>query len=420
MRVLKMCVLFALLGASALARADVIAIVGARAYTAADAAPIKRATIVIRDGVITAVGDVDDISVPKDAEIIDGSKKVVVAGFWNSHVHLLQEPYRNAARQPAEVLAKALETHFGRWGFTTIFDISSLPGDALALRRRIADGELIGPQILTVDAPFFPEHGTPIYVKDLLTQLQVPSFEVKDAAEARARATQQLSDGADGVKVFAGAIVGGDVGVLPMEVAIARAAIDQAHRVGKYAFAHPTNEAGLQVALDSGVDVLAHTTPTAAPWTKPFARQLAEKNIAVIPTLTLIEIEVTRDGAPAEFLARIMANASQQVKQAQDAGAPLLFGTDAGYIDVYAPLREYQLMAKAGLNWRQILSSLTTQPSARFGQGKRKGRIAVGMDADLVVLTADPARDVDAFAKVDMTIRAGKIIHRSARSQKAD
>ena len=86
-----------------------------------------------------------------------------------------------------------------------------------------------------------------------------------------------------------------------------------------------------------------------------------------------------------------------------------MFGTDVGYIDVYDTTEEYRLMS-AALDWRKILASLTTAPSARFGFAAHKGRIAKGMDADLVLLNGDPAQDPTAFARVRDTIRAGRVI----------
>ena len=74
---------------------------------------------------------------------------------------------------------------------------------------------------------------------------------------------------------------------------------------------------------------------------------------------------------------------------------------------------DYRLMSAAGLDWRAILASLTVNPADRFGYGKRKGTVAAGRDADLVVLEADPATDVAAFAKVAATIREGRIIYRA-------
>jgi len=74
-------------------------------------------------------------------------------------------------------------------------------------------------------------------------------------------------------------------------------------------------------------------------------------------------------------------------------------------------------MARAGLDWHQILASLTTAPAGRFGQGERKGRIAPGMEADLVLLGTDPAMDVTGFSDVRATVRSGRVIYGTAISK---
>jgi len=63
------------------------------------------------------------------------------------------------------------------------------------------------------------------------------------------------------------------------------------------------------------------------------------------------------------------------------------------------------------MSFHQILESLTTNPAQRFGYSNHTGRIAKGMDADLVVLRADPAQDATAFSKVRYTIRSGNVIY---------
>ena len=88
----------------------------------------------------------------------------------------------------------------------------------------------------------------------------------------------------------------------------------------------------------------------------------------------------------------------------------MLFGTDVGYMADYDPADEYRRMAQAGLTSMQILASLTTAPAARFKASERRGRIAPGMDADLVVLEADPAENPVNFSKVRYTLRAGRMI----------
>ena len=68
-------------------------------------------------------------------------------------------------------------------------------------------------------------------------------------------------------------------------------------------------------------------------------------------------------------------------------------------------------MGGSGLTWQQILASLTSAQAERFGESRRRGRIAPEMDADLVVLSEDPSANVKSFSSVRYTLRAGQIIY---------
>jgi imidazolonepropionase-like amidohydrolase len=397
---------------AALVQAQDVAIVGARVVPAPDAPVIGSATVVVRDGRIVAVGASDRIEVPESMRTVDGRGGTLVAGFWNSHVHFLTPETRAPSSLPAEALEASLEAMLTRWGFTTVFDVSSIRGAAAAMRDRIEGGEVRGPDILYVDTPFFPEGGTPVYVRELFAEMGAPSAEVATADEARSRAAAQLQAGADGVKLFAGAILGGEADVLPMDVAIATAIVEAAHRAGKPAFAHPTNVAGLEVSLASGVDILSHTTPVSGPWDEAMVQRLRAADIALTPTLTLFDHELRRENAPQEVIDRFLGNATQQVRALHAAGGDILFGTDIDFIQHYDTQREFELLQEAGLDWRGILATLTTTPARRFGQGDRKGRVAPGMQADLVLLDGDPAVDVAVFARVRQVLRAGREIYR--------
>ncbi|HLF23004.1 MAG TPA: amidohydrolase family protein, partial [Burkholderiales bacterium] len=113
----------------------------------------------------------------------------------------------------------------------------------------------------------------------------------------------------------------------------------------------------------------------------------------------------------ADAIARFTETGVLQLKAFAEAGGQVLFGTDVGYMTDYDPTEEYVLMARAGLSPGQILTSLTTAPADKFGEKNRRGRVAAGMHADLVVLSADPAEDVRNFAKVRYTIRGGRVIY---------
>ena len=121
-------------------------------------------------------------------------------------------------------------------------------------------------------------------------------------------------------------------------------------------------------------------------------------------------MEYKKFGGTPEEIADTIRVASQQLKSYSDAGGQILFGTDVGYIEQFDTAEEFTLMSRAGLSWQQILATLTTNPAECFGYSAHSGRIAKGLDADFVVLSADPAQDVAAFSKVAFTIRHGKIL----------
>src|SRR5205823_6569740 len=103
---------------------------------------------------------------------------------------------------------------------------------------------------------------------------------------------------ADGIKIFANSIE--PEGILTMPLDLARAIVTEAHRAGKPVFAHVSNNQGIEVAVQSGADILAHTTPADDLWSPAFAERLRAAHVALTPTLTLWEVEFK--GTDAEYL----------------------------------------------------------------------------------------------------------------------
>ncbi len=387
-----------------------LAVVGARLYAAPDAPPVDDATILIGGGRILAVDHGRAAPLPSSARVIDARDCAVAAGFWNSHVHLLTRELLHANQRGDAELTTQMERLFTRWGFTSVFDVASILANTNLIRRRIQSGDVRGPNILTVGEPFYPLNGTPFYVREFLRSEGIATAEVASVDEGVARARQQLRNGADGLKLFTGAIVGGEIGVLPMQPDLARAIVAVAHAARMPVFAHPSNADGLNVAIDSGVDILAHTAPMAGPWDDALVGRIRGHQMALVPTLTLFRVEAERFGESEADAAQAMRSAQQQVRVFAEAGGEVLFGTDVGYTEAHDTSEEFRLMRGAGLGFREILASLTTAPARRFGYSERKGQVAPGMDADIVVLAADPAQDIEALARVRQTIRAGQVI----------
>jgi imidazolonepropionase-like amidohydrolase len=386
-----------------------LALTGAKIYPSPSEPPIDNGIVLVHDGQILAVGPASTIKIPHMATVMNCQGLTVTAGFWNNHVHIFTPGLIDARDSSAKELDAQLETMFNRWGFTTVFDLSSVLDNTLALRSRIESGELRGPRILTVGEPIWTME--PVYARDFLAKNHISIVHIETPEQAVALVRDHAAKGANGIKLFTGSYQGqGKVALLP--VAVAKAAVEEAHRRGLPVFAHPQNVDGVEVAISSGVDVLAHTVPQSPPWTPDFILRLQRAHLALIPTLTLFDSEARKehDSDPEReaWIAKMVA----ELRAYSQAGGEILFGTDIGYIDHYDTTMEFTLMSQAGMTYRDILASLTTNPARRFGPADRTGRIAKGADADLVVLNADPAQDITAFAKVDYTIRKGAILYR--------
>jgi imidazolonepropionase-like amidohydrolase len=389
------------------AAATDLALVGGKIYPSPTAPAIDDGVVLIRDGKIVQIGK-RGRGVPKAAQVIDCTGKVIVAGFGNSHVHFTEPLWNGAATTPADKLEAHMQEMLTRWGFTTVFDIGSNPYDTLPLRKRVDSGEIPGPRIFTTAGNILPENGIPVYVPKDIAGMMKP-FEAATPADAARIAKQQLAMGADGIKLFTGSIMGHGK-ITPMPADVAQAAVEVAHAAGKPVFAHPSNHVGTDNALSAGVDILAHTIPIESGWTPEELNRMKAQHTKLIPTLTLWEVEMEKENASPADEEAFVERGVNELKAFFDQGGTVLFGTDVGYTQHYDTTEEYVLMAKSGMTWSDILASLTTNPANFFKAGT--GELAVGNAADVVVLEGDPANDVRNFAKVDYTIRAGKIIYK--------
>jgi imidazolonepropionase-like amidohydrolase len=386
-----------------------LALVGAKIYLSPSEPPIESGTILVHSGHIASVGPIAEIKVPRGATVIDCKGLVVTAGFWNSHVHILLPGLLHAENLSSAQITPQLQEMLTRWGFTTVFDIGSVLQNTNLIRRRIESGEVKGPRILTAGEPFWIKGGTPVYVKGFLEANHVSIPEVESTTQAKERVGQQVHDGANGIKIFANSIESD--GILTMPLDMAQTIAVEAHRAGKPVFAHVSNDQGIEVAIQSGVDILAHTTPNDELWSPSFAQRLVAAHMALTPTLTLWDEEAKKGNASPDNIEKGMSRAAQQLEAFSRAGGQVLFGTDVGYIQQFDTSEEFKWMSRAGMSFQEILASLTTNPAQRFGYSTHSGRIAKGLDADLVILGADPAQNTSAFSQVRYTIRGGEIIY---------
>jgi len=393
-------VIFGALSISAVATdPQVLACVGGTVYPSPTTAPIKDAAILAENGKITVVEPGAKFKLPASTTVLDCKDKFIVAGFWNSHVHFTEPVWNDAATAPADKLEAHMQEMLTKWGVTTVWDLGSDPFNTLALRKRVEAGEVPGPKILMA-GDIFPKGGHPVY---LPASLQLP--EAATPADALRMVRGYMYMGLDGTKLFTGSYMGRDKPVVNMPLDIVQSAVAITHEMQRPVFAHPQNRVGTDNALNGGVDILAHTIPTEGSFTAAELAQMKKQHTALIPTLTLWTT-VVDDAKIQEML--VNAGVSE-LKSYFDQGGTILFGTDVGFTSKYDTSQEYEFMGRA-MGWKDVLASLTTNPAEYF-KAPTKGRVEKGMDADFVVLDADPATDVKNLAKVKYTVRGGRVIY---------
>ena len=376
-----------------------LAILHAKIYASPSSAPISDGVVLIRSGKITAVGR--HIPIPSNIPHLECDGCVVLPGFWNSHVHFMESKWIDAAHLPAAQLRDQLQQMLTHSGFTTVVDCGSDPQNTAALRERIETRKTHGPHIYTAGYPLYPFHALPYYLSSLPEEVRQRLPQPETPVQAITAVDQNVASGADLVKLFTGSIVAPNR-TTPMPVAIATAAVAEGHRHHQLVFTHPTDLQGVRIALESGVDVLAHAPEHTDGIDSVFIQTLVAHHMAMIPTLKLF----SRDSN--------IASIRSVVFQFHRRGGVLIFGTDTGFLPDYDMGEEYRQLSLAGLSWREILAMLTAAPAQLFGVADHKGRVAPSMNGDLTILAADPGSgDPAVFTQVRYTIREGRVIFRA-------
>jgi len=382
-----------------------LALVGGTVYAGPLDPALSDGVILVEDVRIAAVGKRGTLAIPQAATTIDCAGLTVTPGFWNSHVHFFERKWVHAGEIPADELGRQLEDTFLRFGFTSVFDLSSEWENTRRIRDRVDSGEVSGPRIRSTGLGLLPVNPglPPDPVMNFMGVAKSSMPEIADDEQAATAVRKLIDSGVDAIKLFVSAPSKSSI----PESAI-QAAVNEAHRAGKPVFVHPNTAADVIASVRSGVDIVGHTTPASGPWDESVLTAMKERGVALTPTLSIWKYFLRHDRLSIQE--KSVNTALSQLRAWTDAGGSVLFGTDLGAVDP-DPLEEYRLMAAAGMSFSQILASLTTAPAERFGCSNELGRIASGYRADLVALRGDPAKDLRALTDIQYVMRDGELIH---------
>jgi len=383
--------------------------------------------VVIEDDKISSVGPANELSVPETANVLDGTGKFLMPGLIDSHVHItgsgdpdrlkrMKELVPHAAIR-ASLNAKAtLEA-----GFTAIRDAGAAFLVDVALKQAVNEGLVPGPRMQVACRGLSITGGHGDTRNGWPPEIEFKGRYVVDSPdEARRAAREQLRDGADHIKLHAtgGVMSEGDVptarGLTLEEM---KAAIEEAHNVGKKAMAHAQGSTGIKNAILAGISSIEHGFYL----TDEIIELMLKKDVFLVPTLSAVHHIVERGveaGIP-EYGVRKAKEAQkahlQSFAKAYRAGVKIAMGTDAATPFNYHGKNalELELMVKAGMKPIDALLSATKMGAELMGWEDKLGKVKPGFWADLILVDGDPLEDIKILqdtSKISVVIKAGKIV----------
>lgn len=389
--------------------------------------PVKDVVIVVEDGLIRDVGR--DVTAPAGATVIDLSDRTVLPGFIDAHVHLTGRhigegsnwedarvrdlPQEDAIRGVRNALL-TLDA-----GFTTVRNVGASSFSDIALRNMIRQGVVPGPRILAAGHSLGITGGhcdTNGYIPGVLEP--GPGDGVADGVDAIIKEVRlQVKRGADVIKFCAtgGVLSEGDaVGVQQYSAEEMNALVEEAHLTGRRVAAHAHGNAGIRVAVMSGVDSIEHGSELDDATVKMFK----EHGTWLVPTLCAQEA-VERQAADGVLVGERAAKATYIAPRARAsfrlavaAGVRIALGSDAGVFPHGTQGREFVLMAANGLTPMQALVAGTSGAATLLGVEAEVGTVEAGKVADLVAVAGDPLRDMETVTRPVFVMSRGRVHRR--------
>jgi imidazolonepropionase-like amidohydrolase len=378
--------------------------------------------VAVEAGVIRAIGP--DLARWNHLPVVDGGGGTLLPGLIDAHVHT----------RSADQLRQAL-----RFGVTTVLDLGAViePQELLEIRaaanaaRDMADLRVAG---FLATARSQQERGGPT----LPSNPQVATIE-----DASRFVESRRAEGADHLKIVLRGIQSASAGVPTLDEVLVGELVATAHANGLPAVAHVETLGDVSIALAGGVDVVTHV------WRREganpeMARRVVERGTFVMPALVVpdsflpdarqgllddprfrnkISAEIRGHLSPEQtypLLAAAAAPIEQRranvatqlaaLRSLRDAGAKLVAGSDASHV---SPVgfgislhRELEILKDAGLSGTETLATATSNAADAF-RLRDRGRIAVGLRADLVLVRGDPTTDILATRDIQRVWKVG-------------
>lgn len=416
--------------------AAVIALRNARVIDGTGAPARGAQTLLIRDGRIAAIGAEGAVPIPSDATQINLDGRTVIPGLVMVHEHL----YYPTGGGTYANLGESFTRLYLAGGVTSMRTGGNVNGFSdINIARAIARGEKAGPWI-DATAPYITGPGL------ALTQMQP----VRNPAEARRMAQYWADAGATSFKAY-----------MHITRDVLSALVSEAHSRGLKVTGHLCSVTYAE-ATEIGIDNLEHgffaatdfvagkkpdeckqngqteqaaALETSRPEMQELIANLVRRGVAVTSTLTIFEtfvpgrplppgLDVLEPSLKADYEARhaqvalrtsgytaLYPAAAKAELAFFRAGGLLLVGTDptggGGVVAGFSNQRALELLVEAGFTPLEAITVGTLNGARYLGRDREVGTIAVGKQADLVILGGDPSADIANIRKVELVFKQG-------------
>ncbi|HNR74066.1 MAG TPA: amidohydrolase family protein [Cyclobacteriaceae bacterium] len=384
----------------------------------------SQVTIVVEGNKIVSV-DKGFTKAGKDDKLIDLSKKTVMPGLIDMHVHLESETSKGGqikrytfneadfAFQSTVYARKNLMA-----GFTTVRDCGG-SGVNISLRNAVNAGTVVGPRIFTAGKGVATTggHGDPTNGsrRDLMGDPGPKEGVINGPDDARKAVRQRYKDGADFIKITA---TGGVLSVAKdgsgpqFTQEEVNAIVEAAKDYGFHTAAHAHGAEGMKRAVLAGITTIEHGTLMS----EEVMDLMIQKGTYHVPTIIAGRSAAEYAKIPGYYHPLVVPKAieigsriQENFGKAYKRGVKMAFGTDAGVFPHGENAREFGYMVEGGMPAIEALLCAMQVNANILGMGDKIGSIEKGKLADIVAVNEDPTKNIKTMEKVTFVMKDGVV-----------